>query len=139
MERKRVVKERKETASGGTRKEEPKRQIPQIVPRRPRTDNDDFYDFDIFYQWETLTPTRLQRAEIVEMDEEEENGEADIVEVVEEENVENEEEGFYGFEDEVVEEALELQALFREDVSERVNMETSMEGVENEEMEIEDI
>ena len=66
-------------------------------------------------------PILLPRAELVEIIEEER---VEVVEIIKEERVEEEteepaEEMFYGFEQREVEEALELQAIFRENNAER--------------------
>ena len=102
-EKEKLRKERKksmdEAAGGETRREDPKREISKNVSRRPRTDSDNDDDFELFYRWETTTPTIPQRAELIEIDEEE--------------NAEAEEEVFHGFEQREVEEALELQAILR--------------------------
>ena len=115
-----------ETAGGETKREDPKRKISKVVSRRPQTDSDDD-DIDLDYRWETITPTVLPRAELIELHKEE--------------RVEPEEEAFHGFDEREVEEALELQALFIENDSGgareegRPNIELSLEIVENEEME----
>ena len=76
----------------------------------------------MFYQWETITPTIPLRAELTEIDEEE--------------TAEPTEEVFHGFEQREVEEALELQAIFRENNVERAKQdEVSGAGVS---MEIEE-
>ena len=65
---------------------------------------------------------------------------AEIVEINEEENVESEEEAFYGFDLGEVEEALELQAIFRGANTEEVEMEeASNVGLNMENAEIEEI
>ena len=65
---------------------------------------------------------------------------AEIVEINEEENVESEEEAFYGFDLGEVEEALELQAIFRGANTEKVEMEeASNVGLNMENAEIEEI
>ena len=108
-----------------------KRSISRSVPKKTQTDDDNDYDFDLFYRYETTTPIILPRAEIVEINEEDEN-------------VESEEEAFYGFDLREVEEALELQAIFRGADAEEVEKEEAsnvglgMENAEIEEIEIEE-
>ena len=103
-EKQKLLKERKKTAGGETKREDPKREISKYVSKNPRTDSDD-NDIDLDYRWETITPTILPRAELIE--------------IVEEETAEPAEEVFHGFEQREVDEALELQAIFRENNVER--------------------
>ena len=103
---KKLKKEEKEsmekTASGGKKREDPKRKISKVVPRKPQTDSDND-DLDLDNRWGMDDPAVLPRAEITE--------------IVEEESAE---EAFHGFEEEEVEEALELQAMIRANNAERV-------------------
>ena len=94
------------TAGGGTRREDPKGKI-SGCSKKPRTDGDTDDDLDLDYRWGMDDPVVLPRANLVELGEEE--GAAEPAE-----------EGFYGFEQEEVEEALELQAMMRENNAERL-------------------
>ena len=123
-ETKKSSKEREESskkaAGGGIKREDPKRKISKVIPR-PQTDSDDIYDIDFNYRWGMGDPVVLPRAEIVE--------------IVEEEIEEPVEEAFHGFEREEVEEALELQALIRENNAQRLADDNNAERVVEVELE----
>ena len=106
--------------SSGTKREDQKKKISKVVPR-PQTDSDDIYDIDFNYRWGMGDPVVLPRAEIVE--------------IVEEEIEEPVEEAFHGFEREEVEEALELQALIRENNAQRLADDNNAERVVEVELE----
>ena len=123
-EKEKVLKKRKKTACGETEREDPKREISKYVSRNPQTDSDDD-DIDLDYRWgmdepillpraelETITLTVTPSAELIEIVEEESEEPA-------EETAEVIEEGFHGFEQREVDEARELQAIFRENNVER--------------------